>query len=81
MVSFGRHGIFHKSPCVFLKSTRSPDLSHTRTVILHFSKPPDVLGNSSADQESYLSQTNAFLNHPYLLNRNSDLNVLYMKFD
>jgi hypothetical protein len=36
--SFSR--ILHKNPCVFLKSTRSPDLSHTRTVILYFSKPP-----------------------------------------
>ena len=32
--------ILHKSPCVLLKSTRSLDLSQTRTVILHFSKPP-----------------------------------------
>ena len=28
----------------------------------------------------YLSQTNDFLNYLYLLNRNFDFNILYMKF-
>ena len=28
----------------------------------------------------YLSQTNDFLTYPYLLNRNFDFNILYMKF-
>ena len=28
----------------------------------------------------YLSQTNDFLNYPYLLNCNFDFNILYMKF-
>ena len=71
---------FAETPCVFYELTRSTHLSHNRTVILLFyGNPPDVLDNSPADHIQVKHMF--FLNYSYLLNRNSDFNMLYMKID